>query len=199
MIFLTRVEGQDHRHHPTFGQGLVSRLVGRYSGHGQLTGLDCLRLGKPGEVDFLDQAGEGLGLELRAAQPFFDPHDEDLVESLDGQAVQLFTLWLSSHLAVLLFDRGDFPTFYRYLPYGTTIAMRLFGRGDRRKYAFEFGPGLDKFKLIIPKDHIADELWHRGSPAEEILAFCNYLGTFCRVVRRKNTFSNWVRWLKPIQ
>ena len=61
MIFLARVEGQDHRHHLAFRQGLVSWLVGRYSGHGQLTGLNRLWLGEPGEVDVLDQTGESLG------------------------------------------------------------------------------------------------------------------------------------------
>ena len=52
MIFLTRVEGQDRQHHLALRQGLASRLVGRYSGHGQLTGLDRFRLREPGEVDF---------------------------------------------------------------------------------------------------------------------------------------------------
>jgi hypothetical protein len=55
----------------------------------------------------------------------FPPHNEDLVEGLDGQAIQLFTFWLWYNLAVLLFDRGDLgPTFYRYLPYGITIVGR---------------------------------------------------------------------------
>ncbi len=39
---------------------------------------------EPGGVDFLDQIGEGLGLELGAPQPFLDSHNEDLVEGLDG-------------------------------------------------------------------------------------------------------------------
>jgi len=61
-------------------------------------------------------------LALGAVHPFFDPHDEDLVDGLDDQAIQLFTFRLSFHLAVLLSDRGDpTPTFYRYLPYGRTI------------------------------------------------------------------------------
>ena len=64
---------------------------------------------EPGEVDFLDQTSESLGLELGAAQPFFDPHDEDLVKSLGSQAIQSFTFWLSSHLAVLLFEWGSRP------------------------------------------------------------------------------------------
>jgi hypothetical protein len=55
MTFLTRVEGQVHQHHLALRQGLASRLVGRYSGHGQLTSLDRFRLRKPGEVDLLDQ------------------------------------------------------------------------------------------------------------------------------------------------
>jgi len=104
VVFLTRVEGQHHRHHLALGQWLVARLVGRDSGHSQLPGLDRLRLGEPGEVDLLDQIGEGLGLELGATQPFLDPHDEDLVEGLDRQAMQLFTCWLSYHLALLLFE-----------------------------------------------------------------------------------------------
>ena len=63
----------------------------------------------PGGVDFLDQIGEGLGLPLRAAQFFFGPHDEDLIEGFDSQAFQLFTFWLSSHLAVLLFEWAFHP------------------------------------------------------------------------------------------
>jgi len=62
----------------------VPRLVGRDRCHRQLPGLDGFRLRKPGEVDFLDQVGEGLSLELGAAQPFLASHDEDLVEGLDG-------------------------------------------------------------------------------------------------------------------
>ena len=57
----------------------------------------------------LDQVSEGLGLELRAAQPFLGPHDEDLIKGLDRQAIQLFTFWLSFHLAVLLFEWGSRP------------------------------------------------------------------------------------------
>jgi len=65
---------------------------------------------EPGEVDFLGQIGEGLGLEPGAAQPFFDLYDEGLVEGLDGQAVRLFTFCLSYHLAVLLFDCRVIPS-----------------------------------------------------------------------------------------
>lgn len=36
-----------------------------------------------------------LDLELGADQPFFDLYDEDLVEGLDGQAMQLFAFRLS--------------------------------------------------------------------------------------------------------
>ena len=52
--------------------------------HGQLPSLDSLWLRKPGKADFLDQVGEGFGLELGAAQPFLGSHDEDLGEGLDG-------------------------------------------------------------------------------------------------------------------
>jgi len=47
--------------------------------YGQLPSLDSLWLRKPGTADFLDQVGEGFGLELGAAQPFLGSHDEDLV------------------------------------------------------------------------------------------------------------------------
>jgi len=121
VILLTSIEGQDDRHHLTLGQRLVARLVGRDGGHGQLAGLDGLRLGKPGEVDFLDQLGEGLGLELGAAQPFLGPHDEDLVQGLNSQAIQLFTFKVAYHLADLLLNWGSLPHILQYLPYGTTI------------------------------------------------------------------------------
>ena len=49
----------------------------------------------------LDQVNEGLGLELGAAQPFLGPHDEDLVEGLDGQAIQLFTFRLVWRYSVM--------------------------------------------------------------------------------------------------
>lgn len=51
----------------------------KMSPYRQLPGLDSFRLSKPGKVDFLDQVGEGLSLELGAAQPFLGSHDEDLV------------------------------------------------------------------------------------------------------------------------
>ena len=52
--------------------------------YGQLPSLDSLWLRKPGKADFLDQVGEGFGLELGAAQPFLGSHDEDPGEGLDG-------------------------------------------------------------------------------------------------------------------
>lgn len=87
----------------------MARRVGRYSGHGQLTGLDRLRLTEPGEVDFFDQVSEGFGLELGATKPFFDSHDEYLIGGLNSQPIQLFKFRLSYHLAVLLFEWGFRP------------------------------------------------------------------------------------------
>jgi hypothetical protein len=87
----------------------VSRPTSRDSSHGRLIGLDRLRLREPGEVDVLDRASESLGLELGAAEPFFDSHDEYLIEGLNSQTIQLFMFWLSFHMAVLLSDRGLIP------------------------------------------------------------------------------------------
>jgi hypothetical protein len=68
-----------------------------------------IRLREPGEVDFFHQISEGLGLELGATEPFFDSHDEYLIEGLNSQPIQLFTFWLSFHMAVLLSDHGLIP------------------------------------------------------------------------------------------
>lgn len=65
--------------------------------------------------------------------PLLDPHDEDLIEGLGAQAVQLFTFSLSYH-GSLLFLSGHSSRFYRYLPYGTTVAeqgARLFDSNMR--------------------------------------------------------------------
>lgn len=102
MVFLARVEGRDHRLHLAFRQRLVSRLVGRHGGQGQLSSLDRLRLREPGKIDFFDQFGQRLGLKHRTAQASSNARNEDLVESLDVQAIQLFTFRLAYHMAVLL-------------------------------------------------------------------------------------------------
>jgi len=67
VVFLSRVEGQNDWDHLALRERLVAWLVGRDGGEEQLSGLDCLWSREPGEVDFLDQVGEGLGLELGAA------------------------------------------------------------------------------------------------------------------------------------
>jgi hypothetical protein len=100
----------------------VPRLIGQNGGHGQLTWLVRLRLEEPGKVDFVDQAGEGLGFELGTAQSFLGPHHEDLVltdKRVSCSRSKFRIMWQTSRRI------GDlFPTFYRYLPFGITIVGR---------------------------------------------------------------------------
>ncbi len=95
----TRAESQDHQYDLVLRQRLVSRFLSRYSGHDQLTGLHRFRLREPGEGDFLDQIGGGLGLEL----------------SCSRSGCRL--TWQSFCLIVGI----SLPTFYRYLSYVTDI------------------------------------------------------------------------------
>jgi hypothetical protein len=80
----------------------VTWFLGRDRGHGQLSGLDRLRLGQPGKIYFPDQFGQCLGFKQGTSQPFLGAGNEYLVEGFNRQTMDLFQFRLSLHLAGLL-------------------------------------------------------------------------------------------------